>query len=197
MENHNPKIPVTEYPVAPFVINRWSPRSYSDRLITEKELHTLIEAASWVPSSMNEQPWVYVYAHRGSAAFKRFYACLSVGNQLWAGKAAVLLLSLARKNFKANGVPNRHAMHDVGAANTTLLLQGATMGIYGHIMGGFDMQKAIETLEIPDDMEVVAFLALGFLDAPEKLEEPFKTRETQARSRKAVTEVLFEDVVPG
>ena len=48
-------------------------------------------------------------------------------------------------------------MHDVGAANTQLLLQAAHQEIYGHIMGGFDMDKTIETFDIPENLEPVCF----------------------------------------
>ncbi len=197
MENSNPKIPTTQHPVATFITNRWSPRAFSKRAITSDELNTLLEAASWAPSSMNMQPWVFLYAHRGSAEFQAYFDCLVPGNQAWAGRAAVILVSLARKTFPTNGAPNRHAMYDVGAATTALLLQGATQGIYGHIMGGFDMAKAHATLGIPADYEIAAFIALGFIEGPETLDEPFRERETQPRSRKPLSEFVFEGKLPG
>lgn len=185
----------TIYPVHDFIRDRWSARAFSAQPLPEHELMTLLEAASWSSSSMNEQPWVYLHAHRGEEAFDRMYDCLLSGNR-WADKAAVMLLSLARKNFDTNGNPNRHAMHDVGAANTTLLLQAASMGIYGHMMGGLDMQKAIETFQIPDDMEISCFIALGYLDDPEKLEEPFRSREVAPRSRKPIEAFAFAGSLP-
>lgn len=112
------------------------------------------------------------------------------GNQPWAKNASVLLLSLARKNFASNGKPNRHAMHDVGASNTTLLLQAANMDIYGHMMGGYHHDATIEAFEIDEnEFEISCFIALGYLESPEALEEPFKTRELTARSRKDVKEI--------
>jgi nitroreductase len=111
------------------------------------------------------------------------------GNQPWAKNAAVMLAVLANKKLD-NGAENKAAKHDVGAANTTLMLQALTMGIYGHVMGGFDTAKAIELLDIDTEMqEPVVFIALGYLDAPEKLEEPFKTRELTGRTRKSVSEI--------
>lgn len=185
----------TLHPVHDFIRHRWSARSFSERPIGQEELLTLLEAASWSASSMNEQPWVYLYAHRGEAAFQRMYDCLLKGNR-WADGAAVILLSLARKNLSSKGEANRHAMHDVGAANTTLLLQAASIDIYGHMMGGFDMQKTIETFRIPEDFEVACFIALGYLDAPEKLEEPFRTREVTPRNRKPVDAFAFAGALP-
>jgi len=185
----------TIYPVHDFIRDRWSARAFSAQPIPQHELMTLLEAASWASSSMNEQPWVYLYAHRGEEAFNRMYECLMPGNR-WADGAAVMLLSLARKNHAANGKPNRYAMHDVGAANTTLLLQAASMEIYGHMMGGFDMHKAIEAFQIPEDLEVVCFIALGYLDEPEKLEEPFRTREVMPRNRMPIEAFAFSGRLP-
>lgn len=180
----------TQYPVHQFIRQRWSARSFADRPIEHDTLMTLLEAASWASSSMNEQPWIYLYAHKGEPAFQQMYDCLLPGNR-WADGAPVLLLSLARKNFASNGNRNRHALHDVGAANTTLLLQAAAMDIFGHQMGGFDMLKTIETFQIPDDLEVVCFIAIGYLDEPEKLEEPFRTRELTPRKRQALSDFAF------
>jgi len=46
-----------DYPMADVILNRWSPRAYSDRPVTDEELFTVLEAARWAPSSSNEQPW--------------------------------------------------------------------------------------------------------------------------------------------
>lgn len=83
-------------------------------------------------------------------------------------------------------------MHDAGAANTQLLLQAAHQDIYGHMMGGFDMEKTIETFNIPENIEPVCFMVLGYLDKAETLEEPFKSRETAPRNRKSVEEFATE-----
>lgn len=50
------------------------------------------------------------------AEFERLLSCLAEGNQEWARNAPVLMLSVAKLYFERNGVENRHAFHDVGAA---------------------------------------------------------------------------------
>jgi nitroreductase len=183
------KIATTHNPVIDLIKNRWSARSFSDKDISQKELETILEAASWAFSANNAQPWHFIYAHRSDASFQKLANCLMPGNQPWAKNAAVMLAVLANKKLD-NGAENKAAKHDVGAANTTLMLQALTMGIYGHVMGGFDTAKAIELLDIDTEMqEPVVFIALGYLDAPEKLEEPFKTRELTGRTRKSVSEI--------
>lgn len=184
----------TEYPVHPLLKKRWSARAFSPEEISEDTLHTLIEAAAWSASSMNEQPWRYLYtSRRNPELFEAFHSCLLAGNQPWAKGANVLLLSLAEKNHQKTGQPNAYALHDVGAANTSLLLQAASMDIYGHMMGGFDRAKTRNLLQIPDHLEIVCFIALGYLASPDSLEEPFRGRELNARTRKPLSEILYKD----
>lgn len=188
------KIAATQYPVLDIIKKRWSARAFSEQSIGEQDLYTLFEAASWSPSSMNEQPWVYVYAHRGSELFEQMWSCLAGGNQPWAKNAAVLILSLCRNQFVTNQQTNFHALYDVGAANTVLLLQATTMGIYGHIMGGFDREKTKSTFAISDSYTIATFIALGYLDEPATLEEPFRTREVTPRTRKHIVDFVFDTV---
>jgi nitroreductase len=186
------KTAVTRHPVIDLIKNRWSARAFSDQIPGEDQVLTLIEAASWAPSSMNEQPWRYRYAFRGNAAFERMWECLSPGNQAWAKNAAVLLLCTAKTTFSRNGQFNRHALHDTGMANAFLMLQATEMQIYGHIMAGYDPEKLQNTYLLADDEEAVCIIALGYLGSPEQLEEPFRTREVTPRSRRAVEDFIVE-----
>ncbi len=178
---------VTENPVHDLIRSRWSARSFADKPISQADLDTVFEAASWAFSAMNAQPWEYVYAHRSDTeAFEKLWNCLMPGNQPWAKNAAVLAVSLAKKKYD-NGNPNASHLHDVGAANATLALQATALGIYIHPMGGYDKQAAVQALDLDtEEVEPVIFIALGYLDEAEKLGEPFQSRELTGRSRKAV-----------
>lgn len=180
------------YPVHELISKRWSARSFSKEPVTKETVLTLIEAASWAPSSVNEQPWEYYYSFKGTAGFDKMLACLSTGNQIWVKDAPVLLLCLSHKNFAKSGEPNRHYMHDAGLANANLLTQALSMNIYCHILGGFDTEKTIESFHVPEHIEAVCFITLGYLGNPEKLDEPFKTREVTPRTRKIIEEISKE-----
>lgn len=185
------KIAKTKHDVIDVIKNRWSARSFSDKAISENDLHTLFEAASWAFSANNAQPWEYIYAHKeDTEAFHKLHSCLMGGNQPWTKNAAVLMAVLAHKKLD-NGHENKAAKHDVGSANATLMLQATSMNIYGHVMGGFDANKAIDVLNVNTEVhEPVVFIALGYLDEAEKLEEPFKTRELTPRTRKPLVEIV-------
>lgn len=194
----NPKIPQTVYPINGLFTERWSARAFASQPIADQTLMSLFEAASWAASSMNEQPWLYYYVHKEDDNFQKFVECLLPGNAGWAQHAAVLLLSLAKKTFAGNGAINRHALYDTGAANTNLMLQATEHGLTGHQMGGFDYDKTREVFQLPEDIEPVVFIALGYPGLPEQLEEPFKSRETMPRTRKPVAAFAqkFEVGVP-
>lgn len=183
------KKPNTEHKISNLIAKRWSARSFKKQVLTEVEIKTILEAASWAASSMNEQPWHYLVAENGTESFDKMIDCLMGGNQPWAKNAPLMLVSLTKKTFDRNNTENRHAMHDAGAANTTLLLQAAELDIFGHMMGGFHYDKTLETFNIDgSEFEIACFIALGHLDAPEALEEPFRSRETASRTRKSISE---------
>ncbi len=179
--------------VAELIRRRWSPRAFdATRPVAADTLHTLFEAASWAPSSSNEQPWLFAYAHRADAEFGKFLACLVPANQVWAKDAAVLVLALARTTTAATGKPNAYAAHDTGAATTTLLLQATEMSLHGHVMAGFDKAKARVDFELPESVEPLTLIALGYLGDADALAEPLKGRELAPRTRKPVHEFAFQ-----
>lgn len=187
------KVADTQYPVLDVIRNRWSARSFANEPLSEEEVHTLIEAASWAPSAMNEQPWRFVYAHRShTPAFETLARLLFPGNHAWAAQAALLVVVLGKQTYTRNDKPNRNTAHDVGMATQNLLLQATALDIYGHVMEGFDRSAAREALRLSEDYEPVTMLALGRLDNPERLEEPYRSREIAQRTRKQVTQLIFQ-----
>lgn len=181
----------TKYPVLALIKDRWSPRSFSEQPISEQDMNTIIEAATWSFSAMNEQPWRYVVAHKGTALFNAFLDLLNGGNRPWNENAAALVLSVQTTTYANNGSKNINALHDTGAANILLTLQANSMGIYTHLMEGFSKPHAKELLHLSEGMEPVVMIALGYPDAAEKLAEPFKARELSPRSRKGLSEILL------
>src|SRR3989344_5803379 len=153
MKSTKIKIPPTNYSMNKLLLKRWSALSFSEKQIEEKDLFCIFEAASWAASSMNEQPWAYQYAFKGTSAFDKIWNCLLEGNKSWSKNASVLIISLAKKNLSKNSLPNRYAMYDVGAANTNLLLQAVTLNIYGHQMGGLDFQKTRDEFVISEEYD--------------------------------------------
>src|SRR2546430_17688820 len=91
------------------------------------------------------------------------YSAACCGNQLWAGQAPVLMLSVAKLVFEEDQSPNRHALHDVGLAVENLIVQAIALEVFVHQMAGFELPKARELFQIPAHHEPVAMIALGYL----------------------------------
>jgi nitroreductase len=101
------------------------------------------------------------------------------------------MLSVASKSFAHNKKPNRHHLHDTGAAAATMALQAASMGLQIHQMAGFDAAKAREVFGIPEDFEPGAAIALGYPGPADSAAEEFRAGETAARVRRPVEEIAF------
>ena len=186
------KIAQTQYSVHELIRRRWSPRAFADRLVPEDDLRRVLEAARWAPSSSNEQPWSFLVATKAyPEEYQRLFSCLVPGNQLWAGQAPVLMLSVAKLVFEEDGSPNRHAMHDVGLAVENLILQASAMEVFVHQMAGFEVDKARELFQIPPQYEPAAMIALGYLGDPDTLPEKLRVRERAPRTRKPLTEFVY------
>ncbi len=172
-----------DHPVHSLIERRWSPYAFADKPIDSADLHSLLEAARWAPSSYNEQPWRFIVATRDDPEnFQRLLDCLVPANQEWAGKVPVLMLSVAALSFAKNGKPNRHALHDVGLASAMLALQATNIGLAVHFMAGFDGDKARENFSIPDDFEPAAAIAIGHhhADSAGDSPSPRKRRSVEA-----------------
>lgn len=181
-----------ETDIHPLFKKRWSPRAFSEKEIPEELLNEIFTAASWAASSMNEQPWHYIYATSGTEGFQKLWSCLNTNNQIWTKNVPVLFAAFYHKNYRRNDRPNRVAMHDLGMANAHLLLQATSKDIYGHLMGGFDAEKLVESLKTADDLVPVAMGVLGYHGDPDQLEEPFRTREREPRTRRNLDEFVVK-----
>jgi nitroreductase len=184
----------TRNDVLDIIKKRFSPRSFRPASLTHEEINTLIEAASWAPSAMNEQPWRFVVALRSDEErFRKLADYLVPGNKAWATNAGALVLILGKRSYTMNGKANVNNTHDVGMASMNLLLQAAGMDIFGHIMEGFHKNDVSEDFDLPaQDLVPVTMLALGRLDEPDKLDEPYYSREVAGRTRKGLEELVLD-----
>jgi nitroreductase len=178
--------------VLPIFHERWSPRSFSDREVSNEALTKVFEAARWAASSYNEQPWRFLVGRRSSETYKKIFESLGEFNQKWARTAPILILGVAH-SLTHNNTPNRFAFYDLGAAASYMTLEAASLGLHTHQMAGFDQDKARELLGIPAEYLIGSVIALGYQDEPSKLgDDRLITQETAPRYRKPHTEFVYE-----
>jgi nitroreductase len=172
------------FPVAPIISERKSTRAFTDRPVDDEKILSLFEAVRWAPSSSNEQPWMYIYATADQPElYQKMMESIAAGNQIWASQAPLLVFSMARKTFRKNGNENRYALYDLGGANAILSLQAVHLGLQGRQMAGYDREKAVSLLNIPDEFEPGVFIAIGYPGNADQLPEPLRTKESAPRER--------------
>jgi nitroreductase len=182
----------SDFPVHQLIIDRWSPRAFSEKHVPPDVLRSLFEAARWAPSSNNEQPWAYLVATRDDHEnFARMLSVLIEFNANWAKGAPVLALAVAQLNFAKNNAPNRNAQYDTGAATALLSVEATARGLAVHQMAGFVPAKAREVFAIPAGWEAIAAIAIGHPGDPNSLSQPLKDRELAPRTRKPLSEFVM------
>ena len=179
------------YNIHSLILNRWSPRSMTGEELADEVLMSLFEAARWAPSSYNNQPWRFIYAKRNTEHWDRFFNLLVDANKVWAKNAAALVVVIARKNFEFNEKPARTNQFDAGAAWENLALEATSRGLAVHGMQGFDYEKARKDLEIPDNFDVMAMIAIGKRGPKDQLPPQLQERE-YPNDRKPLKEIVIE-----
>lgn len=184
MEMARQKSSQLDHPVSDLIRKRKSTRVYTQQLVPKEKIYSLFEATRWAPSSTNEQPWLYLYATRDQVElWNKFIEPLNEGNKVWVKDAPLLILSLARKDFQRNGLPNAYAMYDLGGANSMLSLQAVELGLQTRQMAGFNRGVARKLLNIPETYELGVFIAVGYPGDPDTLPEIVKAKELAPRER--------------
>jgi nitroreductase len=182
----------------PALLDRWSPRSFTDQEPEDAKLASLFEAARIAPSAHNSQPSRFLLGRKNHGTmFTRLFACLDPHNQEWAHCVPVLVLaSVARRRFSAatgDFVAYPHSLHDLGLAVMSLIVQAQHQGLHCHPMAAFDSAKAQEDLAIPPLFLPAMMIAIGYLGPADVLPAELRERETAPRVRRTLEELVFED----
>lgn len=174
----------TAVPVHPLIHSRWSPRAFSSERLDAMTIASLFEAARLAPSSHNEQPWHFIYATPEDASWDRLLGCLRPDNQEWAGRAPLLIITIAKLFLERNGNPNPWAWHDLGLATANLTFQANSRGIYVCEIGGIVPHQVIETFDLPEGYQPCSALAVGRPGDPATLPPEQKKRHEKMRHRR-------------
>ena len=182
---------VFDYEVLEEIQKRWSPRAFdSGREVLEEDLMALLEAARYAPSCFNEQPWRFIVGKRGSETYDRINAALTESNREWASNASVLMMILSRQAFGYNQKPNRWHLFDAGTAWGFLSLEAQRRGLITHAMAGYSTEEIRAAFSLPEDLSVIAAVAIGCYGNPERL-SPKNQEKEKPSPRISIHEILY------
>ena len=181
-----------DHPVHPLIRDRWSPRSFTDRPVEPEKILSILEAGRWAASCFNWQPWHFMVATKDDPEqHQRMLDCMVPFNAGWAVTAPLLMLSFAAHKVPGKEDLNPHNWHDVGLTSAQMALQATHLGLMAHIMAGIEADKIRETYQVPDDVDPVTAIAIGYVGDPDALSEKLAAREHDPRERRALSEYVF------
>lgn len=149
--------------------NRRSIRRFTDRPVSHELLAQIVETASYAPSWKNTQivRYVAVEGEKKAALAK----CTD-----WSGNTAIMenapmvvavTLIKGRCGYERDGSfstskGDRWQMFDAGIASEAFCLAACEQGLGTVIMGLFQEEEASRLLELPEDRELAALIAVGY-----------------------------------
>jgi nitroreductase len=181
-----------DHPIHELIANRWSPYCFAETPVSREDLRSLFEAARWSASSYNEQPWTYIVATRDDPGeYERLLHCLVEANQAWAKAAPVLAIGCTRLTFTRNNKPNAAAVHDLGLASSSLTFEATSRGIDVHQMIGILPDRVRAEYKIPDEVQPLTGLAIGYAGNPAQFLDNLRERDLAPRTRKPLAELVY------
>jgi nitroreductase len=192
--------PITRTPdhaIDPIFTERWSPRAFTGEAVPEAELLRMFEAARWSPSAYNSQPWRFLYALRDTPEWQPLFDLLVPGNQKWAKDtgALVVLVSNTRMKVGDEFKPSTSHSLDAGAASLAFALQANRQGWHVHGMTGFDRERAVTVLNVPEHHRVEAAYGVGRATPWAQLTEEQQAKE-RPNARRPITDFAFRGGFP-
>jgi len=162
---------------------RRSIRKFKDEKIAQEVLDEIFEAARYAPSWANTQSWEFILV-RDQATKSAISELLSQGNPARSAvkEAPVLVVVCGRKGVSGFYKGSQSTTlgdwltFDAGLVSATLNLAAHAKGLGTVHVGFFDIPAVTSLLSVPDDVQVVEILPLGYPD-----QSPSAPRRREAR----------------
>ena len=160
------------------VLGRYSCRNFDEnREVSRQYVEEVVEAARMAPSAVNLQPWTFV-----AVTSPEIRECILEKSRPAFLKAPVLLVACGHhdKAWHRRDDNKDHTDIDVAIAVEHICLAATTLGLSTCWVCSFDVEATKKALNLPDQIEPIALIPLGYSSdgtIPEK-------------KRKTMTEIL-------
>jgi nitroreductase len=151
---------------------------FDGREVSDADLDSIVEAAAWAPSAANAQPWeiVAVRDPERKVALVRTLLDSHLRPRLggderrdWLAHAPVVFVVCldrlrAKARYGAIG-EDFFGVQDTGAAIQNMRLVALELGVQSCLVREFDRQKLAGLLALPEHVEPLILIALGYSQA--------------------------------
>ncbi len=162
--------------------NRFSVRKFKPDQIKDEDLQYILEAGRIAPSANNSQPWQFIVIKGDSKndEVNELY------HRDWFDDAPVVIIILAdhSKSWHRSCDGKDHADMDVAIAADHMTLAATDRGLGTCWVCNFDVDKTKKYFCLPDHLEPVIILPLGYPDGN-------VDTERHSAKRKPLSEIVF------
>ena len=138
---------------------RRSVRAYQNKLVPEKKLKKILEAARLAPSSRNSQPHKFIIV-KDPQLIKKIAKEATKYSFISEAPVIIIAVALNPDYVMSSGVP-AHPV-DIAIAIDHMTLIAVEEGLGTCWIGGFYQDKIKQILNIPEKYKVVILLPLGY-----------------------------------
>ncbi|KAE9631360.1 MAG: hypothetical protein PWP07_1288 [Epulopiscium sp.] len=151
---------------------RYSVRNFKEQEVEKEKILQVLEAARVAPSAVNYQPWHFIVITDQQLRSK----VAETYPRPWFQSAPVVIVACGdhSQSWKRKDGKD-HCDIDVAIAVDHMTLAAADLGLGTCWVCAFDAQKCHEILGLPDHLEVVALLPMGY---PKEDSKPEKKRKS-------------------
>ena len=153
------------------ITGRRSIRKFTDQPVPHELLSQIVETASYAPSWKNTQITRYIAVEGDKKAALAQCTNWSGNTKIMDNAPMVIAVTLikGRCGYERDGSfsttkGDRWQMYDAGVASEAFCLAAYEQGLGTVIMGLFDEEAASKLLELPEDRELAALVAIGYPD---------------------------------
>ena len=157
---------------------RFSVRSYTDKQVEREKLDYILECAHIAPSAVNRQPWNFIVL-QSAAILESIYGCYE---RDWLKTAPVVIVCCSNhsESWHRRRDGKDHADIDLAIATEHICLAAAEQGLGTCWICNFDSVKCAEILALPEKIEPVALIPVGYPSAD----------ATQVTTRKPIESIV-------
>ncbi|MFV0366635.1 MAG: nitroreductase family protein [Mangrovibacterium sp.] len=166
--------------------NRYSERTYQQKKIQTETLYQILEAGRLAPSACNKQPWKFIVVSE-EKGLKQLHEAYPRDWFVTAPHVIVICGEYAEAWTRANHDDKCSLDIDTAIAIDHMTLQATELGIGSCWVCNFNPQLVVEALGLPDGVEPIALLPVGY---PASASIPEK-------KRKLINEVVFSEKYEG
>ena len=164
------------------ISKRFSVRQYAEKSVEPEKLQAVLEAARQAPSANNRQEWRFIVVENAQTRKK---LAVAAKNQSFVAQAPVVIACLAVTDHHRMSCGQLCYPIDVSIAIDHITLAATALGLGTCWIGAFYTEEVREILSIPEDIEIVELLTLGY-----------PTQRGPVKQRLPLSELVFREKWP-